>query len=394
MKLNNKGFAITAVLYGLLILFVVLVSSYLVVLSAKKDRVEDLTTNIENEYQNYEQDHTINNNLKEHIISLYNDNYDSSLDLSISSDEIRDSEGSSYGLYYFAPDVHLMNVIENVDGATSSSDEGNIRYYGNDDSNLKNYIYFNCSDYSNQTDSTCEKWRIVGIVDDKVKIIKNTSIGNYDLYYNYHPDDWDVTISFKDLPIVDLLNQTYYNRANGTYYDGELDPYSESGLYITSQISASFNEIGITDATKNNNIISLSNWSYPTSYFFDYGGTAYDINYDLSGYFSGNIALLNLAEYIYACDMHYNEHFYSSDELCDNWIKNIINSAAWLLSDCSSSHSGGTNCGVLSKLYGFEQTYGSADNLEIIPTLYLNPELGVETSTDGSETNPYKIIIN
>ena len=50
MKLNNKGFAITAVLYGLLILFVVLVSSYLVVLSAKKDRVEKITNEIEKEY--------------------------------------------------------------------------------------------------------------------------------------------------------------------------------------------------------------------------------------------------------------------------------------------------------------------------------------------------------
>ena len=51
MKLNNKGFAITAVLYGLLILFVVLVSSYLLVLSAKKDRVDTLASEIEVEYR-------------------------------------------------------------------------------------------------------------------------------------------------------------------------------------------------------------------------------------------------------------------------------------------------------------------------------------------------------
>lgn len=50
MKLNNKGFAITAVLYGLLILFVVLVSSYLLVLSAKKDRIDDLVNDIESNY--------------------------------------------------------------------------------------------------------------------------------------------------------------------------------------------------------------------------------------------------------------------------------------------------------------------------------------------------------
>ncbi len=50
MNLNNKGFAITAVLYGLLILFVVLVSSYLLVLSARKNRVDNLIKDIEEEY--------------------------------------------------------------------------------------------------------------------------------------------------------------------------------------------------------------------------------------------------------------------------------------------------------------------------------------------------------
>lgn len=51
MKLNNKGFAITAVLYGLLILFSLFVSSYLLVLSARKDRIDDLTNDIEEEYR-------------------------------------------------------------------------------------------------------------------------------------------------------------------------------------------------------------------------------------------------------------------------------------------------------------------------------------------------------
>ena len=52
MKINNKGFAITAVLYGLLILFVILVGTYLSVLSAKKDRIDNLVDDIENEYNN------------------------------------------------------------------------------------------------------------------------------------------------------------------------------------------------------------------------------------------------------------------------------------------------------------------------------------------------------
>lgn len=50
MKLNNKGFAITSVLYGLLILFVVLIGTYLTILSAQKNRVDTLVEGIEENY--------------------------------------------------------------------------------------------------------------------------------------------------------------------------------------------------------------------------------------------------------------------------------------------------------------------------------------------------------
>ena len=48
--MNNKGFAVTAVLYGLLILFVILVSSYLTVLSVRKNRVDNLIKDMEKDY--------------------------------------------------------------------------------------------------------------------------------------------------------------------------------------------------------------------------------------------------------------------------------------------------------------------------------------------------------
>ena len=50
MKLNNRGFAITSVLYGLLILFVLLTGSYLSILWAKKNRLDVITSDIEKRY--------------------------------------------------------------------------------------------------------------------------------------------------------------------------------------------------------------------------------------------------------------------------------------------------------------------------------------------------------
>ena len=52
----------------------------------------------------------------------------------------------------------------------------NIRYYG---ASPNNYIYFNCSDYSNQSSSTCETWRIIGVFEGKVKLIRGSQIGPY-----------------------------------------------------------------------------------------------------------------------------------------------------------------------------------------------------------------------
>lgn len=50
MKLNNKGFAITSVLYGLLILFVVFTGTYLSLLGAKKNKLDNITKDIEAKY--------------------------------------------------------------------------------------------------------------------------------------------------------------------------------------------------------------------------------------------------------------------------------------------------------------------------------------------------------
>lgn len=47
--LNNKGFAITSILYGILILFVALVGTYLTVLSSKKNKVDRIMDNFEEE---------------------------------------------------------------------------------------------------------------------------------------------------------------------------------------------------------------------------------------------------------------------------------------------------------------------------------------------------------
>lgn len=136
---------------------------------------------------------------------------------------------------------------DRLGGTTTSLDDGNIRYYG---ANPNNYIYFNCSDYSNQTSSTCETWRIIGVFDGKLKLIRNTIIGG--LAYDYDKNDDGTSTTYDNnwhtATLQKLLNGSYYN-GNGkvTYYS--------SGRTSTLDID----NIGIkNDVTRN--IIIETTW--------------------------------------------------------------------------------------------------------------------------------------
>ena len=95
---------------------------------------------------------------------------------------------------------------------TADDADSNIRYVGKDPDN---YVYFNCSDYSNQNDSTCEKWRIIGVFKnmikedgskaDLVKIIRDDSLGEL---------AWDIN------SVNDWSTATLQTALNGDYYNG------------------------------------------------------------------------------------------------------------------------------------------------------------------------------
>ena len=104
----------------------------------------------------------------------------------------------------------------------SDDPDNNIRYIG---ANPDNYVYFNCSDYTNQSDSTCEKWRIIGLFnnitksdgtkENLIKIIRDDSIGNI---------AWDYKVTdAADLWSNDWTTSSLQQRLNSeSYYDSTL----------------------------------------------------------------------------------------------------------------------------------------------------------------------------
>ena len=148
----------------------------------------------------------------------------------------------------------------------SSDDvDKNVRYIGADPSN---YVYFNCSDYSNPTADTCELWRIIGVFnnvtkgdgsqENLVKIIRADSLDSYSwnssdsLVNNGRGvNDWTDADLMKLLnPGYDSLSvggSLYYNAKSGTCYNDESN----------ATTSCNFTSTGLKNDTTRNVIESV-----------------------------------------------------------------------------------------------------------------------------------------
>ena len=148
MKLNNKGFAITGILYTVLILFLLILSSLLLMLTTRINRLIKLTDNINKEVENsqvigvdvYTSDNNENKMSNpivqgEYFITNYKGKY-----------EFIINDNNSNICYSYLPENTLLSI-----------NNGNLQYklpsIGEDGSyvidtsnlnNLENLIIFNC----------------------------------------------------------------------------------------------------------------------------------------------------------------------------------------------------------------------------------------------------------
>ena len=309
--------------------------------------------------------------------------------------------------YNTAPSVSLMN--DRLGGTTTDLDGGNIRYYG---ANPNNYIYFNCSDYSNQTSSTCETWRIIGVFDGKLKLIKSESIGAYswdnkDTSTGAENDtgknDWTTARLMKllnpsnyykvDSNDNNLGQSLYYNSASGKCYSGQNN----------ATVDCDFTSTGIKNAETRNMIAettyNLGGWNSNSVYsnqIYEYerGTTVYS---GRPTTWKGKIALAYPSDYGYAADLNQckDKTLYDYDNrtcTSNNWMKAIItnngSNTGWLLTPYS-----GHSCFAWSVYSGGVVYHGSNaySAFGAVPVLSLSSELGIESGGDGSSSKPYKL---
>ena len=244
------------------------------------------------------------------------------------------------GLYYHDGKGNYTN-------ADQEAEDNSYRYSG---ANPNNYILF-----------ANDLWRIIGVFDTEVKIIKNTSIGNYWWYGRQGVANASNYWGGDDLSLATTLNETYLN-----------------SLFLDFR-----------------NLISTHNWKSGggSDLYLQNGTPKSAYNYEVgsnssSTTYSAKIGLMYVSDYGYAANpdawttqmVYYN----SSIATNNNWL--LLGSTEWTISRCS-------NVSLQSfRIFGSGEVWrgSTRENGAVRPTIYLNSDVEYISGT-GTQSDPFRI---
>ena len=286
--------------------------------------------------------------------------------------------------------------------------DNNIRYIGK---NANSYIYFNCSDYSNQNDNTCEKWKIIGLFknvtksdgtkEDLVKIVGVSSF-SHEIWFD-SDGTFNGTNNWSTSTLMNMLNNNYYNSGPTTkgyfYRDGdklEFDiDFTSTGL--KNDLTRNAIESVVWNLGGNSTLLDAT---AEKLYNYERSSNVYDNN-PVS--WTGKIALSYLSDVVYSIadgslytraqclEQTLSSWSIGLGGLYDSCLNNVNYSGKnWFL-DISNEN----NYGVAAKTpgtFGFFQSVrdDSMISYYIDPTLYLKSNI-IIISGDGSKSNPYQL---
>ena len=305
------------------------------------------------------------------------DNQNVSFSTKVSINETKEVESPSTG--GAASTIATLAATDATNFATDDPDN-NIRYIG---ANPNNYVYFNCSDYSNQSDSTCEKWRIIGVFKnvtkkdgfkaDLVKIIRDDSLGDI-AWDSNNVNDWSKASLQKTL--------------NGTYYNG---------TYATGALKNDSTRNAIESVVWNLGGLSSANNTTSTFYSSERGKTVYSVH---APTWTGKIGLMYPSDYGYATAggsttnratcMTTNLYDWNGSGVSDCKNNDYLFKGVyeWTLAPRSS------NSGSAFYVYS---AGGVIDSISVSyadavrPAAYLKSDILLSGVGDGSSTSPYQL---
>ena len=270
--------------------------------------------------------------------------YDNSVS-GLQSTNVQDAIDELYGVC-FPPKGSdtITDLLPSNPDELYKDEHGDIRYYGK---NPNNYVSFNN-----------ELWRIIGVIDGKIKIIRNESIGKM---------QWNSTgnNNWNNASLKSYLNGDYYNSIDGTYKN----MISEETYYLGGPTDANFGSLtasGYYNAERDSSQVYSGNPASTTQYI----GLMYPSDY---GYAAGSSCLTTtLYRYYYSCK--------NSDYLFSGVTE-------WLQAPSASVNNYAT--GLYSTGYVSKNSPVAYSNA-VRPVLYLTSETQI-TGGDGSSSNPFEL---
>lgn len=262
---------------------------------------------------------------------------------------------------------------------------GNIRYYG---ANPNNYVYFNCDDYSNQSSSTCEVWRIIGVFNNgnlthQIKIIRNESIGTYQIV---EAGNEGISTFFESNLSYLLNNETVSGEA--TYWGRTLGTCNLNANY-----KCDFSKSGLKNDETRNLIYSTAGYEFSLLDGDLYPNEVYENEVANTGINEFNISLMYKSDYGFAADFRNCEVPLATENnpscKSNDWL--FLGENEWILGATIPTDSTFIENIVAGSGAIAREGISSEDNVR--PTLYLRTEQTIKSGT-GTLADPYQLRVS
>ena len=262
----------------------------------------------------------------------------------------------------------LEEITHTIDNTLQVDNKFATEYrYRGGDSVVKNYVTFNN-----------EVWRIIGIiptedtsgnVENRIKIIRDTSIGNK--YWNENgTNDWTTAT------LNTYLNNDYYNT---------LSSDAQNMIGTTRYYLGGYNNLNITTDVM---------WKYERKNEANKTGYYYGTNPIMQNDASKKIALMYASDYGYAASKECTSNLYDYDgsascKTTNNWLDK--SAYTWLL----PQYSGESNRAVSVYSGGYVASGNYVTNSEnaVRPVLYLSSNVKI-SGGEGTSQKPYMLSIS
>ena len=329
------------------------------------------------------------------------DNQNVSFSTKLTINETKETETPSGG--GVASTIANLAATDTINFATDDPDN-NIRYIGADPNN---YVYFNCSDYSNQSDSTCEKWRIIGVFKnmtksdglqaDLVKIVRGDSLGKI-------PWDGDIESllplgrnNWSAASLQATLNESYFNGNSFKYYvENDIQNDNKNSLKNDLTRNAIESVIWNLGGPGEDEYTSSSNGLASHWYGYERGMTVYDGNPTT---WTGKVGLMYPSDFGYAT---------SGDVLASRTSCLAKELSSWRDDSCRNSdylYDGGdqltltplssdnTNVFYIRSAYFVSDQHITWEG-GVRPTVFLKSSIAISNLGDGTSNFPYQLSVN